>query len=88
MVVVVVRGLGAMIFRLAHVKLAPEDRLDALFLGRVKKVHCAVDISVVRHRDGRLPERRHPIHEFVDVAGAVQQRIFRVQMQVSEFIHD
>ena len=79
--------LRAMILRLAHVELAPQDRLDALFLGRVEKVHRSIDISVVRHGDGLLPQRRHAIDELVDVAGAIEQRVFGVQMQVGEFRH-
>ena len=79
--------LGAMIFRLAHVELAAQDRLHALRFGRIKKVHSSVDISVVRHGDGLLPQSRYAIHQLVDIAGAVQQRVLRMQMQVSEFRH-
>ena len=56
-------------------------------LRRVEKVHRAVDISVVRHGDRLLPQRRHAIDELVHVAGAVEQGVFGVQMQVGEFGH-
>ena len=76
-----------MILAFAHVKLAAQDRLHALLLGRIEKVHRSVDISVVRHGDGLLPQRRHAVDELVDIASAIQQRIFRMQMQVGEFRH-
>ena len=81
------RRLRAMVLRLAHVELAAQDRLHALFLGRIEKVHRAVDVPVVRHGHGLLPQRRHAIRQLIDVAGAVQQRVFGMQMQVGEFSH-
>ena len=86
-VVLVIRSFRAMVLGLAHVKLASQDRLDALFLGRIEEVHRPIDISVVRHGDGLLAQRRHAIDELVDVAGPVQQGIFRMQMQMGEFRH-
>ena len=76
-----------MILRLAHVKLAAQDRLDAFRLRRIEKVHRAVDIAVVRHGDRLLPQRRHAVHKLVDVASPVEQRVFRMQMQMGEFGH-
>ena len=86
-VVLVVGRVGAMVFGLAHVELAAQDRLDALLLGRVEEVHRPVDVAVVRHRDRLLAQRGHAINELVDVAGAVEQRVFGVQMEVSKFGH-
>ncbi len=54
-----------MIPGLAHVELAPQDRLDPLRLRRIEKVDRPIDIPVVRHRDRLLPQRRNPVHELV-----------------------
>ncbi len=76
-----------MIVLLADVELAAQDRLDALLLGRVKKVDCAVDVAVVCDGDGLLADPVHVGHQLVDVAGAVQQRIIRMQMKMCELSH-
>ena len=76
-----------MVLVLADVELAAEDRLDALLLGRVEEMHRAVDVAVVGHGDGLLAQPRHALTELVDVAGAVQQRVFGVQMKVGKFGH-
>ncbi len=86
-VVLVIGRVGAMILRLAHVEFASQNRLDALGLGRIEKVHGAVDVSVVRHRHRLLAERRHAINEFVNVAGAVEKGVFGMKMEMSEFGH-
>ncbi len=86
-VVLVVGRVGAMVLRLAHVELASQDRLDPLRLGRIEKVNRPVDVPVVRHRNRLLPQRRDAINELVNVASPVQQRVFRMKMQVSKFSH-
>ena len=70
-----------MILRLAHVKLTAQDRLDALGLCRIEKVHRAVDVSVIRHGHGLLSQRRHTVHELIHVASAVEEGVFGMQMQ-------
>ncbi len=69
-----------MVLGLAHIQLAPQDRLDPLRLGRIEKMHRPVDVPVVRHRDRLLPQRRHPVNQLVNVTSPVQQRIFRMKM--------
>ena len=86
-VVLVVGRLGTMVLGLAHVELAPQNRLDALLFRRIEKVHSPIDIPVVGHRDRRLPQRRHPVHKLVNVASPIQQRVFRMQMQMRKFSH-
>ena len=83
----IVRRLRAVILRLAHVKFAAQNGLDALGLGRLKKMHCAVDVAVVGHGHGLLPQRRHAVHKLINVASAVEQGILGVQMQMGEFGH-
>ena len=85
-VVVALRG-GAMVLVLAHVELAAEDGLDALLLGGVEEVDGAVDVAVVGHGHGFLAEFGDAVDEFLDVAGAVEQGVFGVQMEVGEFGH-
>ena len=57
------------------------------FLGGIEKMHRAVDVAVVRHGHSLLAERGHAIDELGHVAGAVEEGIFGVQMQMSEFGH-
>ena len=56
MVVVVALRIGAMVFLLADVKLAAQDRLDALLLRRLKEVHRAIDIAVIGDRNRLLAD--------------------------------
>ena len=72
---------------LRDIKLAAKDRLDAFGFGRVEKVHRAVDIAVVGHGDGLLAEGGDAIDELVDIAGAVEEGVFGVQMEVGKFGH-
>ena len=74
-----------MVVLLADVQLAPEDRLDPLLLGRVRKMHRAIDIAVIGHRDRRLTQLFHAGHKFLDVAGAVEHGIVGMQVQMDEF---
>ncbi len=86
-VVLVVGRVGAMVLRLAHVEFASQDRLDALGLGCIEEVHRPVDVPVVRHRDGLLAQRGDAVNELVDVASAVEEGVFGVQMEMGEFGH-
>ena len=83
-IVFVVGSIGAMVLGLAHVEFAAEDGLDAFLLGSVEEMDRAVDVAMVGHRHGLLAEFRHAIDELVDVAGAVEERVFSVQMEVGE----
>ena len=58
-----------------------------LCLGGLEKMHRAVDVAVVGHGDGFLAERGDAIDQLFDVAGAVEEGIFGVQMEVGEFGH-
>ena len=87
-VVVVALARRAVVLVLRDIKLAAQNRLDPLGLRRIEEVHRAVDIAVVGHGDRLLAERGDAVHELVDVASAVQQRVLGVQMQVREFGHD
>jgi hypothetical protein len=87
MVVLIVRSFSTMVLGLADVEFASEDRLDALCLGGIEEMYGAVDVAMIGHGDGPLAKRSHAIDELVDVAGAVEKRVFRVKMEMSEFSH-
>ncbi len=86
-VVVVSLAGGAMVVVFADVELAAEDGLDALLLGGVEEVDGAVDVAMVGHGHRFLAEGGDAIDEFLDVAGAVEQGVFGVEMQVGKFGH-
>ena len=86
-VVLIVGSVGAVILSLADVEFAAEDGLDPLFFGRLEEVNCPVDISVVGHGDGFLPQGGDPVYQFRNVAGAVEEGVLGVQMEVGEFGH-
>ena len=86
-VVVVAFAGGAVVFVFGDVELAAEDGLDAFFFGGVEEVDGAVDVAVVGHGDGLLAEGGDAVDEFVDVAGAVEEGVLGVEMEVGEFGH-
>ena len=73
-----------MVVFLADVKLAAEDGLDSLLFRRVEEVHRAIDVAVIGHGDGGLAQRVDVLHQLVDIAGAVQQGVIGVQVQVGK----
>ena len=87
MVVLVAFAGSAVVLVFADVEFAAEDGLDAFGLGRVEEVHRAVDVAVVGHGDGFLAESGDAVDEFINVAGAVEEGVFGVEMEVGEFGH-
>src|SRR5579875_2655332 len=73
-----------MILFLAHIQLAPEDRLQPALLHRVKEVHRAKDIPMVRNGRRLLPNLLQMLRQLVDIASPIQQRIIRMKMKVSK----
>ena len=67
-----------------HIDLAADDRLDARRLGRIKKSHAAIHDAVVRDRACRLAHRFQMVEHAVDPAGAIQQAVFGMHMQMGE----
>jgi hypothetical protein len=78
---------GAVVLVLADIEFAAEDGLDAFVLGGFKEVDCAVDVAVVGHGDGFLAEGGDAVDELGDVAGAVEEGVFGVEMEVGELGH-
>ncbi len=55
--------------------------------GRIHKVHCAENISVVGHGHGRHAQFLRPLTELLHVASAVEHRVVGVEMEVDELGH-
>ena len=70
-----------------HVDLAPEDRLHAALARVIVKDHRREHVPVLGHGHRRHLERGRLIEHLVDAAGAVEQRILGVQVQVDELSH-
>jgi hypothetical protein len=87
MVIVVALRVGTMILFFADVKLAAEDRLNALFPGRLKKMHGAVNVAVIGDGDSLLADAGDAVYELFHVARSVEERVIRVQMEVGKFSH-
>ena len=77
-------GLAAMILFLADIELAAEDGLQVALLHGVEEVDGAVDIAVVGDGGRGLPDLFEMLGELVYVAGAVEERVIGVQMEVGE----
>src|SRR6267142_615487 len=71
---------------LADVQLASDNRFDAFLVRRVDEMHGAKNIAVVGHGDGWHPKLFHAMDELFDVAGAVEEGVIGMEMQVDELI--
>ena len=69
-----------------HIDLAADDGLHAGLFGGLVKVHAAVHHAVVGDGDGGLAQLLEAVEHAVDAAGAVQQAVFRVHMQVHKLL--
>ena len=69
------------------VHLAAENRLHASRPRVVVEGDRREHVPVLGHRHGRHAERLHLIEQLVDAARAVEQRVFRVKVQVNELAH-
>ncbi len=77
-------ALGLRAAVVGDVDLAAEDRLDALLAGLAIELDRAGERPVVGERDRRHVELRRPRSECRDAAGAVQDGVLRVDVQVDE----
>ena len=69
-----------------HVRLATDDRFDPGFLGFLVKVDRAVEIAVVRNRDGRHAQRLRFFHQLFHPHRPIEEGVFGVEMEVDEGI--
>ena len=67
-----------------HIHLAADDRVDALGLAGPVKVDGAVHNAVVRDGHRRLAQLLHQLRQVPDAAGAVQQAVLRVDVQMGK----
>ena len=82
------RALDVVVVFLADVEFASDDGLDTCFMGRIDEVHGAKNIPVVGHRHRGHAEFFDAMDQFFDVAGAVEQGVVAMQVQVDEFGHE
>ena len=67
-----------------NVYLASNDRLDAALAGLVVKGNCRKQVAVLRDGGRRHLQALCLVQQLADAAGAVQQRVLRVQMEMDE----
>ena len=78
--------VAALVARMRReVDLAADDRMDALRLAGAVKVDHAVHDAMVGQRARGLPQLCHTVHQLFDTAGAVQQAVFAVDMQMCKW---
>ena len=65
-----------------HIDFAAQYGLNARRLGRLIKIDHAVHDAVVGHGERRLPQFLCALNELRYLSGAVEQRIFRVYVQM------
>src|SRR6185312_8248094 len=65
-----------------QVGLEAQNRLDSRLLAGLVELDRPVHHPVVGEPDGRLAEGRRPLHEGVDLRGAVEQRVLGVDVQM------
>ena len=66
----------------SHIDLAADDRLNACLFGCLVKIHTAIHCAMIGNGNGGLPQLLHPVENFIDPAGAVQQAVFGMDMKV------
>ena len=86
MVLIFFRG-GAMVLLGTDVELASQDGLDAFCLGSLKKMHGAVDVAVVGDGHGLLSDAVDVGYQLFDIAGAIEEGVVGMQVQVGKFSH-
>ena len=78
-------GQGALVLHVGtHVYLAPDHGMNTGVLARLVKLHRAVQHAVVGDGAGVHAQLLHALDQLLDPARAVQQAVFRMQMQVRE----
>jgi hypothetical protein len=69
---------------LGEVEFAADERFDALGLGLVVELDRAVEIAVVREGQGLHAEGGGAVHQAVDAAGAVEQAVVAMDVEMDE----
>ncbi len=77
-----------MVFLLADVQLATDDRLDAGFFRRIDEMDCAEDVAVVGHGHGGHAQSLGAFAKLAGVASAVEHGIVGMQVKMNEVRHE
>ena len=77
-VVVAIRVAAHLVALLRNVYFAADHRMDARRLRRVVELHRSKQIAVVGHGHGGHLLFDHDLHQLIDIAGAVEQRVVGV----------
>jgi len=72
---------------LRHIDFAAQDGLDAMFFRDFEELDGTVKHAVIRHGTRAHPEFLRPRHKVGQLAGAIEQRVLGVQVQVGELTH-
>ena len=72
---------------LRHIDLAADDGLYACILCRFIKLNSTVHGAMVCNGDTVHPQFLHPLHQFLDLRRAIQQAVFRMDMQMRKRHH-
>ena len=67
-----------------HVDLAADDGLDPVAVGSFVEAHGAEQVAVIGHGRCRHVELRQMLHQGIDFAGAVQQAVIGMEVQVNK----
>src|SRR5687767_9375419 len=79
-------ALGAAIAR-RDIDLAPEDRIEPALARLIVEHNRREHVAMLGDRRRRHPELHHPIEQLVDAAGAVEQRVLAMKMEMNEVGH-
>ena len=85
MVGVVVQPVNPVLHPAAgHIHLTADDGLDPGGLGGLVEIDAAIHDAVVGNGHRRLAQLLHPVHQGVNAAGAVQEAVFRMHVQMNK----
>src|SRR5580693_1767636 len=76
---------GAMVFLLADVELATQDRLHACFFSGVDERYRAEDVAMIGHGDRRHLEFFDAADQALDLASTVEHGEVGMKMEMNEF---
>src|ERR1035438_3557876 len=82
--VVAVRGAARLVPLLGYIDLAANHRMDAGVLRGVIEFDRAEEVAMIGHGDGGHFLLDHDLHQLVDIAGAIEERIVGMAMQMDE----
>ena len=86
-IALVLRLLLDRLYVIDEISLEAGDRLDPLLLAGLEEIDGAVHHPVVRQSQSGLPHLRRPCRHRVDLAGAIEQRVLAVGVQVDGVAH-